>query len=84
MKYFRKLEVQLDEDIEKEEDALDMECIKADKAYIDCSGILKEFDANNREFFNEVESLLNVYADAAENVSKFDRVSLICNDILYS
>ncbi|XP_076663574.1 HAUS augmin-like complex subunit 3 isoform X2 [Andrena cerasifolii] len=61
------LEAQLDEDIEKEEEALDMECIKADKAYIDCSGILKEFDANNREFFNEVESLLNVYADAAEN-----------------
>ena len=61
------LEAELDEDIEKEEEALDMECIKADKAYIDCSGILKEFDANNREFFNEVESLLNVYADAAEN-----------------
>lgn len=49
-----------------------MECIKADKGYKDCFKTLNEYDENNREFFKEVECLLNVYADAAENVSNID------------
>ncbi|KOC65373.1 hypothetical protein WH47_09952 [Habropoda laboriosa] len=63
-----KLEARLDEDVEKEETFLDREYIEADKAYKECSVILKKFDIHYREFFKEVECLLNVYADAAENV----------------
>ncbi|XP_076761469.1 HAUS augmin-like complex subunit 3 [Xylocopa sonorina] len=63
----KKVEAKLDEDIEKEEELLDREKIEADKAYKECSAILTEFNTRNHEFFKEVESLLNVYADAAEN-----------------
>lgn len=36
--------------------------------YDDCSVILKEFDKDNCQFSKDIESLLNVYADAAKNV----------------
>ncbi|CAL7938752.1 unnamed protein product [Xylocopa violacea] len=63
----KKLEAKLDEDIEKEEEFLDREKIEADKAYKECSAILTEFNMRNHEFFKEVETLLNVYADTAED-----------------
>ncbi|XP_015431821.1 PREDICTED: uncharacterized protein LOC107188062 [Dufourea novaeangliae] len=63
----KEVETQLDENIEKESEYLHRECITADKTYEDCLAILNDFDANNREFYREVECLLNMYADAAEN-----------------
>ncbi|CAK9821471.1 hypothetical protein ANTRET_LOCUS192 [Anthophora retusa] len=63
----KKLGTRLDENVEKEETCLDREYIEADKAYKECSAILKKFDMHNHEFFKEIECLLNVYADAAEN-----------------
>ncbi|XP_017762755.1 PREDICTED: HAUS augmin-like complex subunit 3 [Eufriesea mexicana] len=63
----KKLEIKLDEDIEKEEECLNRETIEANKAYEDCFEILRQFDIRNHEFFKEVKHLLNIYADAAEN-----------------
>ncbi|XP_033297310.1 uncharacterized protein LOC117204218 isoform X2 [Bombus bifarius] len=63
----KKLEIELDETIEKEEESLDRENIKANRAYEECSTIMKKFDTQNHQFFEEVEFLVNVYADAAEN-----------------
>ncbi|XP_076639762.1 uncharacterized protein LOC143351766 isoform X1 [Colletes latitarsis] len=63
----KKLKTKLDEDIEKEQALLEKKHIEADKAYDDCSIILQELDSNNRQFFKEIECLLNVYGDAAEN-----------------
>lgn len=71
MYYYRKLEIELDNNIEQEKQLLDRENIEADKAYKECFVILKDFDIQNHKCFKEVEYLLNVYADAAENVSNF-------------
>lgn len=48
---------------------LDKEQIETEKAYDDCSVILKEFDKDNCQFSKDIETLLNVYADAAKNVT---------------
>ncbi|XP_043510099.1 HAUS augmin-like complex subunit 3 isoform X1 [Frieseomelitta varia] len=63
----KKLETELDEDIEKKGEFLDKENIKANRTYKECFTILKKFDVENHQFFKEVEYLLNVYADAAKN-----------------
>ncbi|XP_029040733.2 HAUS augmin-like complex subunit 3 [Osmia bicornis bicornis] len=63
----KKLESKLDEDLENEEAILSREYIKTDKAYMECSAIVKEFDESNRKFSKEIKCLLNIYADAAEN-----------------
>ncbi|PBC28510.1 HAUS augmin-like complex subunit 3 [Apis cerana] len=63
----KKLEIELDNNIEQEKQLLDRENIEADKAYKECFVILKDFDVQNHKCFKEVEYLLNVYADAAEN-----------------
>lgn len=47
---------------------LNKEQIETEKAYDDCSVILKEFDKDNCQFCKDVENLMNVYADAAKNV----------------
>lgn len=47
---------------------LDKEQIETEKAYDDCSVILKEFDKNNCQFFKDIYKLLNIYADAIKNV----------------
>ncbi|XP_012163134.3 HAUS augmin-like complex subunit 3 isoform X1 [Bombus terrestris] len=67
IKNLKKLEIELDETIEKEEESLGRENIKANRAYEECSLIMKKFDTQNHQFFEEVEFLVNVYADAAEN-----------------
>ena len=76
--YCRKLETELDEDIEKKGEVLDRENIKANRAYKECFTILKKFDVENHQFFKEVEYLLNVYADAAKNVNDFYIIYLFC------
>lgn len=63
----KNLEFRLDEDLEHEEFLLDKECIEVHKAYKECSAIVQKFNENNHKFFKEVECLLNVYTDAAEN-----------------
>ncbi|XP_076222437.1 uncharacterized protein LOC116431744 [Nomia melanderi] len=63
----KKLVAEVDEEIKKESEWLNVERIATDKAYEDCVAILGDFDENNHEFFHEVECLLNLYADAAEN-----------------
>lgn len=78
---YRKLDVKLDEDIEKQEESMNRESIEADKAYEECLVLLKDFDVHNHEFFQEVEDLLNVYADAAENVSNFKEFYFINSKI---
>lgn len=47
---------------------LNKEQIETEKAYDDCSVILKEFDKDNCQFSKDIENLLNVYANAAKNV----------------
>lgn len=58
----------MDDDIEEAETMLDKEQIETEKAYDDCSVILKEFDKNNCQFSQDVHNLLNIYADAIKNV----------------
>lgn len=58
----------MDDDIEEMETILAKEQIETEKAYDDCSVILKEFDKNNSQFSNDVYNLLNIYADAVKNV----------------
>lgn len=64
----REAENKLDDDIEEAETVLNKEQIETEKAYDDCSIVLKEFDKDNCQFSKDIESLLNVYADAAKNV----------------
>lgn len=64
----REVENKLDDDIEEAETVLNKEQIETEKAYDDCSVILKEFDKDNCQFSKDIETLLNVYADAAKNV----------------
>jgi len=47
---------------------LNKDQIETEKAYDDCSVILKEFDKDNCQFLKDIENLLNVYVDAAKNV----------------
>lgn len=88
MYYYRKLEIELDNNIEQEKQLLDRENIEADKAYKECFVILKDFDVQNHKCFKEVEYLLNVYADAAENVSNFFIINLFIiynnNNIIFA
>lgn len=63
----KRLETELDEAIETEEECLVKETIEEQKAYQDCSAIVRKFDEYNHEFFKELDCLLNTYADAAEN-----------------
>jgi len=65
----REVENKLDDDIEEPETMLDRERIETEKAYDDCSTILKEFDRGNCQFSKDVEILLNVYANASKNVT---------------
>lgn len=44
---------------------------------MECSAIVKEFDESNRKFSKEIEYLLNIYADAAENVTFIDLLKFI-------
>lgn len=67
--FHREVENRLDDDIEEAESALDKERIETEKAYDDCSTILKEFDRENCRFSKDVEILLNVYANAFKNVT---------------
>ncbi|XP_028049801.2 HAUS augmin-like complex subunit 3 [Monomorium pharaonis] len=67
IKALRDIKNKLDDDIEEAEVALNKEQIETEKAYDDCSVILKEFDKNNCQFSKDVENLLNVYANAAKN-----------------
>lgn len=64
----REVENRLDDDIEEAETTLNKEQIETEKAYDDCSVILKKFDKNNCQFSKDVENLLNMYANAAKNV----------------
>lgn len=61
---------------------LNKEQIETEKAYDDCSVILKEFDKDNCEFSKDIESLLNVYADAAKNVIITNFVPLVLSVFL--
>lgn len=65
---YRDIENKLDDDIEEAETMLEKEQIETEKAYDDCSIILKEFDKYNCQFSKDVHNLLNIYADAARNV----------------
>jgi len=47
---------------------LNKEQIETEKAYDDCSVILKKFDKETCQFSKDIENLLNVYANAAKNV----------------
>lgn len=47
---------------------LNKEQIETEKTYDDCSVILKKFDKETCQFSKDIESLLNVYANAAKNV----------------
>ncbi|EZA50682.1 hypothetical protein DMN91_003715 [Ooceraea biroi] len=67
MKNLKEVENKLDDDIEEAETMLDRERIETEKAYDDCSMILKEFDRDNCQFSKDVEILLNVYANAFKN-----------------
>ncbi|XP_070162734.1 augmin complex subunit dgt3 [Polyergus mexicanus] len=67
IKNLKDIENKLDDDIEKAETMLDKEQIEIEKAYDDCSVILKEFDKNNCQFSQDVHNLLNIYADAIKN-----------------
>ncbi|XP_077278304.1 uncharacterized protein LOC143906243 isoform X2 [Temnothorax americanus] len=67
IKVMKEVENKLDDDIEEAEITLNKEQIEMEKAYDDCSVILKEFDKDNCQFSKDIESLLNVYADAAKN-----------------
>lgn len=69
IKNLKDIENKLDDDIEEAEIMLDKEQIETEKAYDDCSVILKEFDKNNCQFSKDVDNLLNIYADAARNQS---------------
>ncbi|XP_029664953.1 augmin complex subunit dgt3 [Formica exsecta] len=67
IKNLKDIENKLDDDIEEAETMLDKEQIETEKAYDDCSVILKEFDKNNCQFSQDVHNLLNIYADAIKN-----------------
>ncbi|CAL1685443.1 unnamed protein product [Lasius platythorax] len=67
IKNLKDIENKLDDDIEEAETILDKEQIETEKAYDDCSVILKEFDKNNCQFSKDVDNLLNIYADATKN-----------------
>lgn len=67
MRTLREIENKLDDDTEEAETMLNKEQIETEKAYDDCSVILKEFDKDNCQFSKDIESLLNVYANAAKN-----------------
>ncbi|XP_078041406.1 uncharacterized protein LOC144472315 [Augochlora pura] len=64
---FKKVVTELDDEIRKESDLLNKECIADKKIYENCSNILDDFDMINHDFFRQVECLANQYADAAEN-----------------
>ncbi|EFN68882.1 hypothetical protein EAG_00678 [Camponotus floridanus] len=66
-KNLKGIENKLDDDIEEMETILAKEQIETEKAYDDCSVILKEFDKNNSQFSEDVYNLLNIYADAVKN-----------------
>ncbi|KAL6437042.1 hypothetical protein ACFW04_004980 [Cataglyphis niger] len=67
IKNLKDIENKLDDDIEEAETILHKEQIETEKAYDDCSIILKEFDKNNYQFSQDVYNLLNIYADAIKN-----------------
>ncbi|KYM95719.1 PREDICTED: HAUS augmin-like complex subunit 3 [Cyphomyrmex costatus] len=67
IKTLKEVENKLDDNIEEAEILLNKEQIETEKAYDDCSVILKKFDKDNCQFSKDVESLLNVYASAAKN-----------------
>lgn len=59
----------MEDEIEQAEDQLKKEQIELVQAFNDCSISLEKLDKQNRSFFRETEQLLNIYTDAAENVS---------------
>ncbi|XP_072746859.1 uncharacterized protein [Anoplolepis gracilipes] len=67
LKNLKDIENELDDDIEEAETILAKEQIETEKAYDDCSVILKEFDKNNCQFSEDVSNLLSVYGDAIKN-----------------
>ncbi|XP_067209133.1 HAUS augmin-like complex subunit 3 isoform X2 [Linepithema humile] len=67
IKNLKEVENKLDDNIEEAEIMLHKEQIETEKAYDNCSAILKEFDKDNCQFSKDVDTLLNVYADAAKN-----------------
>ncbi|KAG7203155.1 hypothetical protein KM043_010274 [Ampulex compressa] len=67
IKNLKELENNLDEEIEQKETMLEKERIEFKKTYKNCATVLTELDQRNHQFYNDVESLSNVYADAAEN-----------------
>lgn len=64
----RQVQNKTDDDIEEAEIMLDKERIETEKVYDDCSAILKEYEKENRQLSNDVDVLLKVYTDAAQNV----------------
>ncbi|KYQ48562.1 HAUS augmin-like complex subunit 3 [Trachymyrmex zeteki] len=67
IKTLKEVENKLDDDIEEAETMLNKEQIETEKTYDDCSVILKKFDKETCQFSKDIESLLNVYANAAKN-----------------
>ncbi|XP_018343449.1 PREDICTED: HAUS augmin-like complex subunit 3 [Trachymyrmex septentrionalis] len=67
IKTLKEVKNKLDDDIEEAETMLNKEQIETEKAYDDCSVILKKFDKDTCQFSKDIESLLNVYANAAKN-----------------
>ncbi|KAK2581031.1 hypothetical protein KPH14_006078 [Odynerus spinipes] len=65
--HFKELEFTLEDDIEWETNCFEKEQIEMIKAFTSCSLALEEFDVQNRLFSKNVEHLLKVYTDAAEN-----------------
>lgn len=59
----------MEDEIEQTEDQLKKEQIELVQAFNDCNISLEKLDKQNRSFFRETEQLLNIYTDAAENVS---------------
>ncbi|KAL0113539.1 hypothetical protein PUN28_012598 [Cardiocondyla obscurior] len=67
IKVLKNVENKLDDDTEEAETVLNKNQIETEKAYDNCSTVLKEFDKNTCQFSKDVENLLNVYANASKN-----------------
>ncbi|EFN86661.1 hypothetical protein EAI_03694 [Harpegnathos saltator] len=63
----KEVDNRLDDDIEEAETLLHKEQIETEKLYENCSVVLKEFDRDNCQFSKDVDSLLNIYANATKN-----------------
>lgn len=68
MTIFRALELKLNDEIETEESQREKDCIKCNKMYLDCVHALELFDTCHRQLFEDLETLLEIYANATEKV----------------